>query len=129
MIREQLRREDLEDTLTVHAFRRDELKRPAPVRDRRVHGLRAFDASAEGVNDLAALVEDDGARLPVVVHDPEEAVLPLKVEELKELGMSAAELARRIDVPTNRVTSILNAQRAITGDTALRARTLERSVP
>src|SRR5688572_19852849 len=41
-------------------------------------------------------------------------------EELKELGMSAAELARRLDVPTNRVTSILNGRRAITGDTALR---------
>jgi antitoxin HigA-1 len=42
------------------------------------------------------------------------------VEELRELGMSAAELARRLDVPTNRVTGILNGQRAITGDTALR---------
>jgi addiction module HigA family antidote len=41
-------------------------------------------------------------------------------EELKELGMSAAELARRLGVPTNRVTSILNGRRAITGDTALR---------
>jgi antitoxin HigA-1 len=41
-------------------------------------------------------------------------------EELKELAMSAAELARRLDVPTNRVTGILNGQRAITGDTALR---------
>ncbi len=41
-------------------------------------------------------------------------------EELKELGISAAELARRLDVPTNRVTEILNGRRAITGDTALR---------
>lgn len=41
-------------------------------------------------------------------------------EELKELGMSATELARKLDVPTNRITSILNGQRAITGDTALR---------
>jgi addiction module HigA family antidote len=41
-------------------------------------------------------------------------------EELKELDMSAAELARRLDVPTNRVTEILNGRRAITGDTALR---------
>jgi antitoxin HigA-1 len=41
-------------------------------------------------------------------------------EELKELKMSAAELARRLDVPTNRVTQILNGTRAITGDTALR---------
>ena len=41
-------------------------------------------------------------------------------EELKELGMSAAELARKLNVPTNRITAILNGQRAITGDTALR---------
>src|SRR5438034_1806354 len=41
-------------------------------------------------------------------------------EELKELSMSAAELARKLDVPTNRITGILNRQRAITGDTALR---------
>src|SRR2546428_11526865 len=41
-------------------------------------------------------------------------------EELRELGMSAAELARRLDVPTNRVTEILNGRRAIAGDTALR---------
>src|ERR1022692_2655231 len=41
-------------------------------------------------------------------------------EELGALKMSAAELARRLDVPTNRVTGILNGQRAITGDTALR---------
>lgn len=41
-------------------------------------------------------------------------------EELKELGMSAAELARKLDVPTNRITAILNGQRSITGDTALR---------
>jgi antitoxin HigA-1 len=33
--------------------------------------------------------------------------------------MSAAELARRLDVPTNRITEILNGRRAITGDTAL----------
>jgi len=41
-------------------------------------------------------------------------------EELKEFGMSAAELARKLNVPTNRITSIMNGQRAITGDTALR---------
>ena len=41
-------------------------------------------------------------------------------EELEALEMSAAELARQIDVPTNRVTQILNGTRAVTGDTALR---------
>ena len=41
-------------------------------------------------------------------------------EELKELSMSAAALARQINVPTNRITEILNGRRAVTGDTALR---------
>ena len=41
-------------------------------------------------------------------------------EDLEALGMSAAELARRIEVPVNRITQILNGQRAVTGDTALR---------
>jgi antitoxin HigA-1 len=33
---------------------------------------------------------------------------------------SAADLARKLNVPTNRVTQILNGRRVITGDTALR---------
>lgn len=41
-------------------------------------------------------------------------------EELNTLDMSAAELARKLGVPTNRITQILNGTRAITGDTALR---------
>ena len=34
--------------------------------------------------------------------------------------MSAAALARRLTVPTNRITEILNGRRAIATDTALR---------
>ena len=41
-------------------------------------------------------------------------------EELSELKMSAAALARQLNVPTNRITEILNGRRSITGDTALR---------
>ena len=41
-------------------------------------------------------------------------------EELSELGVSAAELARQLEIPTNRVTGILNGERAVTADTALR---------
>lgn len=41
-------------------------------------------------------------------------------EQLDELGMSAAELGRQLSVPTNRITAIINGQRAVTGDTALR---------
>jgi addiction module HigA family antidote len=41
-------------------------------------------------------------------------------EQLAELGMSAAELARQLKVPTNRITEILKRPRAVTGDAALR---------
>ena len=41
-------------------------------------------------------------------------------QDLAALGMSAAELARQLQVPSNRITGILNGQRAVTGDTALR---------
>lgn len=41
-------------------------------------------------------------------------------EQLEELGISAAALARQLQVPTNRVTEILKGRRSITGDTALR---------
>ena len=41
-------------------------------------------------------------------------------EQLKELGMSAAELGRQLKVPTNRITGIMNGERAVTGDSALR---------
>jgi addiction module HigA family antidote len=39
---------------------------------------------------------------------------------LKLAGMTATALSRKLNVPANRVTSILNGTRAITGDTALR---------
>ncbi len=52
---------------------------------------------------------------PTAIHPGEHLA-----EELEALDMSAAELARKIDVPTNRVTQILNGTRGITGDTALR---------
>lgn len=53
---------------------------------------------------------------------PPAAIHPGKylAHEMRRLGMSAAGLSREINVPTNRVTAILNGQRAITGDTALR---------
>lgn len=41
-------------------------------------------------------------------------------EQLAALKMSAAEFARRIDVPTNRVTELMNGKRAVSADTALR---------
>jgi len=40
--------------------------------------------------------------------------------QLTQLGLSAAELARQLKVPANRLTAIMNGQRSVTGDTALR---------
>ena len=40
--------------------------------------------------------------------------------EMEELNITAAELARTLHVPTNRITQILKGQRGITADTALR---------
>jgi addiction module HigA family antidote len=41
-------------------------------------------------------------------------------EFLNELGVTSYALAKGIDVPTNRVTGIVNGDRSITADTALR---------
>jgi antitoxin HigA-1 len=41
-------------------------------------------------------------------------------DELAELKMTAAELAREIGVPANRITQITAGKRGITADTALR---------
>lgn len=54
--------------------------------------------------------------MPITAIHPGEHL----AEELEALEMSAAELARQLQVPTNRITGIINGQRAITGDTALR---------
>lgn len=40
--------------------------------------------------------------------------------ELEALSMSAAELARQLDVPSNRISQILKGERDITADTAIR---------
>src|SRR6266481_5509875 len=41
-------------------------------------------------------------------------------EELAEIGVSVAALARAIDVPQSRMAEIVKAQRGVTTDTALR---------
>ena len=41
-------------------------------------------------------------------------------EELQAAGLSAAELARLIEVPANRISMIIAGRRAVTADTALR---------
>ena len=44
----------------------------------------------------------------------------LKAEFLDEIGVSAYALAKALCVPANRVTAIINGERAITAETALR---------
>ena len=41
-------------------------------------------------------------------------------EEMDELGLSASALSKTLGVPVNRITTILNGQRGVTADTALR---------
>ena len=41
-------------------------------------------------------------------------------DELDYIGMNAATLAQRLDVPKNRVYQIINGDRSITADTAMR---------
>lgn len=41
-------------------------------------------------------------------------------EELDTIGLSANALAKALDVPVNRITMILNGQRGVSADTALR---------
>lgn len=41
-------------------------------------------------------------------------------DEIEEIGLSANALANKLQVPTNRITGILNGQRAVTADTAIR---------
>ena len=41
-------------------------------------------------------------------------------DELEELGLSANALSKALGVPVNRVTMILNDQRGVSADTALR---------
>jgi antitoxin HigA-1 len=44
----------------------------------------------------------------------------LNEEFLKPLGMSARALAAAIEVPPNRITEIINGERGVTADTAIR---------
>jgi addiction module HigA family antidote len=53
------------------------------------------------------------ARIPI--HPGE-----ILADELEELGLTSAELARTIDVPAHRISQIIAGKRNITADTALR---------
>ncbi len=44
----------------------------------------------------------------------------LKAEFMEPMELSASEIARALGVPPNRVTSIVNGERAVTAETAMR---------
>ena len=53
----------------------------------------------------------------------------LEKEFLEPLGVNAAELARAIHAPPNRITRLINGQAAVTPDTALRLARALRTTP
>ena len=74
---------------------------------RRGHQARSMSSSP--------IIIEEGTMVRTAIHPGEHLA-----EELRELKISAAELSRQIEVPVNRVTSIINGQRGVTADTALR---------
>ncbi|MDP3899427.1 MAG: HigA family addiction module antitoxin [Mesorhizobium sp.] len=44
----------------------------------------------------------------------------LREEFMVPLGLSARALARKMDIPANRITAIINGTRSVTADTAIR---------
>ncbi|HET9832701.1 MAG TPA: HigA family addiction module antitoxin [Vicinamibacterales bacterium] len=72
--------------------------------------------TASGPTNVELVESESGGHVaPSPIHPGEHLA-----EELRALNMSASEFARRIEVPVNRVTKILNGERGITPDTALR---------
>lgn len=54
--------------------------------------------------------------MPAAVQHPGKVLR----QRLEAIGVSPTELARQLHVPPNRITQIVNGQRSITGDSALR---------
>ena len=73
--------------------------------------------ASSGPTDVGIVAHDQGGGIVM-----RETIHPGEVlhEDLDAVGMSKAELARRIEVPVNCITEILNGWRAVTGDTARR---------
>ena len=66
-----------------------------------------------GAQDALAMLRGETKRTPI--HPGEHLA-----KELRAMNISAAELARRLHVPTSRITQIIDGTRDITADTALR---------
>ncbi len=67
-------------------------------------------------------LSDVDYRQETIVINKMRAIHPGEIlrDEIEALDYSASKFASKLHVPTNRITSILNGQRAITADTALK---------
>ena len=77
--------------------------------------MKVLDGTHNECNNMTMTNKHDEASTRPPIRPGE-----ILADELAELKMSAAELARTLHVPTNRITQILTGKRAITADTALR---------
>jgi addiction module HigA family antidote len=64
---------------------------------------------------LWIIIEGGGVMSRPPIHPGE-----ILADELAEIGVKPADLARQIGVPPNRISEIIRGRRGITGDTALR---------
>ena len=78
-------------------------------------GMGGLDAGAEEWREWSTTIEKEDDMTGEPIHSGNELC-----ENLDVLGMSAADLCRRIEVPVSRMTELLNVRRAVTGNTALR---------
>jgi len=96
-----------------------------------VQGNSAFESTGSGASVSASKMEmpsmsrSPTTTEPTAVTQPTLALPPIHPgevlrDELDALHLSANVLARALDVPTNRVTEILNGSRGISADSALR---------
>jgi addiction module HigA family antidote len=85
------------------------VRRDAPANARRLTRVRRPTVPARPSKPKLASMENG------MSHPGE-----ILARHLQELGLTASDLARDIDVPVNRVTAIINGQRGVTADTALR---------
>lgn len=78
----------------------------------RIQGYTIEDFESASLADAV-----DASRGPLDATHPGDI---LRIDFLEPLGMSANALARELRIPANRITKILNRERAVSADTALR---------
>ncbi len=72
------------------------------------------------MSDIHKINFDDVCNNKLADREPIHVGQYLKTEFLDEMGLSAYALAKAINIPTSRLSNIINGKRSITADTALR---------